>query len=81
MARVLKYVFETHFHADFVSGHIDLAKNRCKKKKKIIYGPTKAEYDITVAKDEQFYPLGDLKIPGIAYPGHTDGIIPLPFVR
>ncbi|HNP48650.1 MAG TPA: MBL fold metallo-hydrolase [Bacteroidia bacterium] len=65
----IKYVFETHFHADFVSGHIDLAK---KTGAKIIYGPTaKAEYDITVAKDEQFYPLGDLKIQVLHTPGHT----------
>lgn len=65
----IKYVFETHFHADFVSGHIDLAK---KTGAKIIYGPTaKAEYDITVAKDEQFYPLGNLKIQVLHTPGHT----------
>lgn len=65
----IKYIFETHFHADFVSGHIDLAK---KTGAKIIYGPTaKAEYDITVAKDEQFYPLGNLKIQVLHTPGHT----------
>ena len=45
---------------------------------KIIYGPTaKAEYDITVAKDEQFYPLGDLKIQ-VLHTGSYDGIILLP---
>ncbi|HRH64950.1 MAG TPA: MBL fold metallo-hydrolase [Bacteroidia bacterium] len=65
----IKYVFETHFHADFVSGHIDLAK---KTGAKIIYGPSaKAEYDITVAKDEQFFPLGNLKIQVLHTPGHT----------
>lgn len=65
----IKYVFETHFHADFVSGHIDLAK---KTGAKIIYGPSaKAEYDITVAKDEQLFPLGNLKIQVLHTPGHT----------
>ena len=65
----IKYVFETHFHADFVSGHIDLAK---KTGAKIIYGPTaKAEYEITVAKDEQFFPLGNVKIQVLHTPGHT----------
>ena len=66
---IIKYVFETHFHADFVSGHIDLAK---KTGAKIIYGPTaKAEYEITVAKDEQFFPLGNVKIQVLHTPGHT----------
>lgn len=65
----IKYVFETHFHADFVSGHIDLAK---KTSAKIVYGPSaKAEYDITVANDGQFFPLGDIKIEVLHTPGHT----------
>ena len=65
----IKYVFETHFHADFVSGHIDLAK---KTGAKIVYGPSaKAEYDITVANDGQFFPLGDIKIEVLHTPGHT----------
>ena len=51
----IKYIFETHFHADFVSGHIDLAK---KTGAQIIYGPTaKPDYEITVAEDGQIFKL------------------------
>lgn len=65
----LKYVFETHFHADFVSGHIDLANQTGAK---IIYGPTaSADYSITVAKDQQVYQLGSIKIKVLHTPGHT----------
>lgn len=66
----IKYVFETHFHADFVSGHIDLAK---KTGAKIIYGPTnmKTNYEMSVGKDGQVYPLGKAKIRLIHTPGHT----------
>ncbi len=65
----LKYIFETHFHADFVSGHIDLAR---KTGADVVYGPTaKAEYDITVAEDNQEFKLGDVRIKVLHTPGHT----------
>lgn len=65
----IKYVFETHFHADFVSGHIDLAR---KTGADIVYGPTaNAAYDVTVAEDEQVFPLGDVQIKVLHTPGHT----------
>jgi len=65
----IKYIFETHFHADFVSGHIDIAK---KTGAKIVYGPTaKASYDIIVAADMQEFPLGNEKIQLLHTPGHT----------
>lgn len=65
----IKYVFETHFHADFVSGHIDLAQ---KTGAQIIYGPTAdAGYEITVAEDEQLFPLGNIQIKVLHTPGHT----------
>jgi glyoxylase-like metal-dependent hydrolase (beta-lactamase superfamily II)/rhodanese-related sulfurtransferase len=66
----IKYVFETHFHADFVSGHMDLAK---KTGAKIIYGPTEMEtgFDFISAKDGQEFPLGNTVIRLIHTPGHT----------
>lgn len=65
----IKYVFETHFHADFVSGHIDLAR---KTGAKIVYGPTAdAKYDIYVAEDEEIFPLGNIRIKLLHTPGHT----------
>lgn len=65
----IKYIFETHFHADFVSGHIDLAK---KTGATIIYGPNaEAGYDIKVAEDEEAFVLGDVKIKVLHTPGHT----------
>lgn len=66
----IKYVFETHFHADFVSGHIDLAQ---KTGATIVYGPTTAKtgFDMYVAKDEEIFNLGDIKIKVIHTPGHT----------
>lgn len=65
----IKYIFETHFHADFVSGHIDIAK---KTGAKIVYGPTaKASYDIIVGTDGQEFQLGNEKIRLIHTPGHT----------
>ncbi len=65
----IKYVFETHFHADFVSGHIDLAK---KTGAKIIYGPTaQAGYDIYTGKDKEVFSLGDVSITLLHTPGHT----------
>ncbi len=65
----IKYIFETHFHADFVSGHIDIAK---KTGAKIVYGPTaKASYDIIIGTDGQEFPLGNEKIQLLYTPGHT----------
>lgn len=65
----LKYIFETHFHADFVSGHVDLAK---KTGATIVYGPTaKTEYDIYEAKDEEEFQLGKVTFKVLHTPGHT----------
>ncbi len=65
----IKYVFETHFHADFVSGHVDLAK---KTGAKIVYGPTaKTSYDIIEANDGEIFELGKIKIKLLHTPGHT----------
>jgi len=65
----IKYIFETHFHADFVSGHIDMAK---KTGAEIIFGPTaKTGYKVLVAKDSQEFPLGKEKITVLHTPGHT----------
>ncbi|MFK7807014.1 MAG: rhodanese-like domain-containing protein [Saprospiraceae bacterium] len=65
----IKYIFETHFHADFVSGHVDLAK---KTGAKIIYGPTaQTDYDIHLAKDGEEFKLGDVTFRVLHTPGHT----------
>lgn len=65
----LKYIFETHFHADFVSGHLDLSR---KTGAPIIYGPTaKPEFDAIVAEDNQIFELGNVKIKVLHTPGHT----------
>jgi hydroxyacylglutathione hydrolase len=65
----LKYIFETHFHADFVSGHIDLAKATGAS---IVYGPTaKPDFEVIVAEDEQIFQLGNIKIKVLHTPGHT----------
>ena len=65
----IKYVLETHFHADFVSGHIDLAK---KTGATIVYGPTAAAaFDMHTAKDGEILNLGNIKIKVIHTPGHT----------
>lgn len=65
----IKYIFETHFHADFVSGHIDLAK---KTGATIVYGPNaNPEYDIYSAKDGEEFELGKVKIKILHTPGHT----------
>lgn len=65
----IKYVLETHFHADFVSGHLDLAK---KTGAKIVYGPTaEPGFDAYVAKDNEELKVGDLTIKVLHTPGHT----------
>lgn len=65
----LKYIFETHFHADFVSGHIDLSK---KTGAPIVYGPTaKPEFDAIIAQDDQIFEVGKIKIKVLHTPGHT----------
>lgn len=65
----IKYVFETHFHADFVSGHVDLAK---KTGAKIVYGPTaETTFAIHQAKDGEEFALGNVKFRVLHTPGHT----------
>jgi len=65
----LKYIFETHFHADFVSGHLDLSKQTGAT---IVYGPTaKPEFDIITAEDNQIFEVGNIKIKVLHTPGHT----------
>ena len=65
----LKYIFETHFHADFVSGHIDLARETGAA---IVYGPTaSAEFEFIAAKDGQEFTIGDIVIKALHTPGHT----------
>ena len=65
----LKYIFETHFHADFVSGHLDLAK---KTGATIVYGPmAKTEYDIHSAKDGEILKIGKVSFEVLHTPGHT----------
>jgi glyoxylase-like metal-dependent hydrolase (beta-lactamase superfamily II)/rhodanese-related sulfurtransferase len=65
----IKYIFETHFHADFVSGHVTLSK---KTGAPIIYGPTaNTTFDSLIAADGQEFKLGDLTIVALHTPGHT----------
>jgi glyoxylase-like metal-dependent hydrolase (beta-lactamase superfamily II)/rhodanese-related sulfurtransferase len=66
----IKYVFETHFHADFVSGHIDLAKETGAQ---IVYGPTgmKLGFDAIVATDGQEFKVGNVTFKLLHTPGHT----------
>ncbi|HQW82963.1 MAG TPA: MBL fold metallo-hydrolase [Ferruginibacter sp.] len=65
----LKYIFETHFHADFVSGHVDLSK---KTGAPIIYGPNATcEFDCISAIDGQEFKLGNVTIKVLHTPGHT----------
>jgi glyoxylase-like metal-dependent hydrolase (beta-lactamase superfamily II)/rhodanese-related sulfurtransferase len=65
----IKYVFETHFHADFVSGHLDLAN---KTGAQIVYGPTaKTEFEALVATDNQVFEIGKYKVKVMHTPGHT----------
>lgn len=66
----IKYVFETHFHADFVSGHVDLSKATGAP---IVYGPTTMPlgFDAIVAEDNQEFKLGNITIKLLHTPGHT----------
>lgn len=65
----IKYVFETHFHADFVSGHIDLAK---KVGATIVYGPTaNPSYDVHIGSDNEEFKIGNVTIKLLHTPGHT----------
>jgi len=65
----IKYIFETHFHADFVSGHLDL---KAKTGAQIVFGPTaKPSYDAITAEDGQIFEIGDYKIKVLHTPGHT----------
>ncbi|MFY0686998.1 MAG: MBL fold metallo-hydrolase [Cyclobacteriaceae bacterium] len=65
----IKYIFETHFHADFVSGHVTLAE---KTGANIIFGPTaKPSYDCVIAEDNQEFEIGDVTIKVLHTPGHT----------
>jgi glyoxylase-like metal-dependent hydrolase (beta-lactamase superfamily II)/rhodanese-related sulfurtransferase len=65
----IQYIFETHFHADFVSGHLDLSKATGAS---IIYGPdTETSFSIYRAKDGEVFPLGKLNIEVLHTPGHT----------
>lgn len=65
----IKYIFETHFHADFVSGHLDLAK---KTGAQIVYGPTaNPSFESIIATDGQEFKIGGVTIKAIHTPGHT----------
>lgn len=65
----IKYVFETHFHADFVSGHIDLSR---KVNAPIVYGPdAEPQYDVINATDGQEFTVGKIKFTALHTPGHT----------
>jgi glyoxylase-like metal-dependent hydrolase (beta-lactamase superfamily II)/rhodanese-related sulfurtransferase len=65
----IKYIFETHFHADFVSGHVDLAK---KTGAQIVFGPTaETGFEIIRASDGQEFSIGDLTLKVLHTPGHT----------
>ncbi|MDC7995498.1 MBL fold metallo-hydrolase [Altibacter sp. HG106] len=65
----IKYIFETHFHADFVSGHVTLSE---KTGAPIIYGPNaNPNFDAIIAKDKQEFPLGEVTFVVLHTPGHT----------
>ena len=65
----IKYIFETHFHADFISGHLTLSK---KTNAPIIYGPNaNPSFECIIAKDNQEFKIGDITIKVIHTPGHT----------
>jgi hydroxyacylglutathione hydrolase len=65
----IKYIFETHFHADFVSGHLDLSKQTGAP---IVYGPeTETKFDVHIAKDGEKFKLGQVSFTVLHTPGHT----------
>ncbi|AUC81757.1 rhodanese-like domain-containing protein [Lacinutrix sp. Bg11-31] len=65
----IKYIFETHFHADFVSGHVTLSKETGAP---IVYGPTaNPSFDAIIAKEDQVFKLGKVTITALHTPGHT----------
>ena len=65
----IKYIFETHFHADFVSGHVTLAKETGAT---IVYGPeAKTGFDALIAKDQQEFKIGEITLTVLHTPGHT----------
>ena len=65
----LKYIFETHFHADFVSGHLDLSRETTAP---IVFGPNAScEFDCITAKDGQEFKIGNITIKALHTPGHT----------
>jgi glyoxylase-like metal-dependent hydrolase (beta-lactamase superfamily II)/rhodanese-related sulfurtransferase len=65
----IKYIFETHFHADFVSGHLTLSN---KTKAPIVFGPlADPDFDVIIAKDGQTFHIGDVTITALHTPGHT----------
>ena len=65
----IKYIFETHFHADFIRGHLTLSK---KTNSPIIFGPNaKPSFECIIAEDNQVFKIGDISITVIHTPGHT----------
>jgi hydroxyacylglutathione hydrolase len=65
----IKYIFETHFHADFVSGHIDLSKAT---NAPIIFGPrAETRFPVTIAKDGEIFSVGKIQLQVLHTPGHT----------
>jgi hydroxyacylglutathione hydrolase len=65
----IKYIFETHFHADFISGHIDLSKATGAP---IVYGPlAETNYEVINAKDNEIFQLGNISFKALHTPGHT----------
>ena len=65
----IKYIFETHFHADFVSGHLTLSN---KTKAPIVFGPlADPDFDVIIAKDGQTFHIGNVTITALHTPGHT----------
>lgn len=65
----IKYIFETHFHADFVSGHVDLSK---KTGAPIVFGPTaNTAFDCIIAEDNQEFEIGNITLKVLHTPGHT----------
>ncbi len=65
----LKFIFETHFHADFVSGHLDLSRSTGAP---IVFGPNAdADFETVIAEDGEIFEIGDIKIKALHTPGHT----------